>query len=141
MIMNSENLEFIEIVYDDLLHVQQEARAGCSDHQLRRISVFLRKLLLEQDLLKAWKLLDMPEQQPSIVASKMMGSKFRDPNDISIIGGAETESGTVFNFLFTPRLLSDDGNRQLDAEMENFREYSFKLSDFIKSDAIFLKAK
>ena len=55
--LQSQDRELVELTVQDLRHLARETDPNCGDQQLRRVSVELRKLLIDDYLVRSWKLL------------------------------------------------------------------------------------
>ena len=64
--------DLVEIVGNDLAFLRDEWDHQVDDHSLRRSSVILRRLLVDNELQRAWKAAGF-EREPQIVASTLEG--------------------------------------------------------------------
>src|SRR5262249_51237121 len=84
--LQPQDRELIELTLEDLRHIAKEASPECDDHQLRRLSVQLRNLLIEDCFVRSWKLLQLQPKSPTIIAPRLRTDGL-GPNDFSVAGG------------------------------------------------------
>jgi hypothetical protein len=64
--MNKEDCELIDSVRSDIEAIEREMSGPVNQHALRRISVVLRRLINDGDLMRVWRLLGLEPAQPII---------------------------------------------------------------------------
>src|SRR5262249_47815990 len=112
----------------------------CDDHQLRRISVELRKLLIDDNLVRSWKLLQLLPKAPIIIAPRLRTVGL-GANDFAVAAGGNLPGVAIGNFRVRTRALSAE---EIKAEYEQGRgdiEYPFSLSDYKESCAIYMRGQ
>jgi hypothetical protein len=98
-------LELMDNVSNDILHIGAEAHLECTDHQLRRISVQLRALLIEDQLIQCWKLLGFDPKQPRIAAPRLQTDGLNN-NAMAFAQGGTSGLTTLLGFKYVDRALS-----------------------------------
>lgn len=139
MSLSQDDLELIELVREDLLHIQKECQPNCTDHQLRRISVQLRQLLVEDKLVRVWKLLDMDPKQPIVLAPRLRHKEL-DDRAVAVAGGGQIGGVRIANVKFTPGKASTEAEIKARYEREKQDiECQFHLADYKQSCGLFIK--
>jgi hypothetical protein len=132
--------ELVEVTLEDLRHLAKESVPECDDHQLRRVSVELRKLLIDDNLVRSWKLLHLLPKAPIIIAPRLRTVGL-GPNDCAVAGGGTLPGVTIGNFRIRTRTRSAE---EIKAEHEQGRgdiEHSFRLSNYKESCAIYMRGQ
>ena len=118
-----------------------ESGPASTDHQLRRISVQLRSLLVEGSLQQCWRLLTMEPKQPIINAPRLRPNKM-DKNAVALAGGGTIGPVRFANISFRPGVaLSADEVKQEYEEGKADMEFPFRLTDYLDSCSIFINGK
>ena len=100
--------QFVEIVRADLAYLRDEWDDTVDDHSLRRSSTVLRRLLVQGDLLRAWREVGLPGQ-PQITASTLAPVLARVPRSeirFAAAGGAKYQGAELRGALLRNRALS-----------------------------------
>jgi hypothetical protein len=125
--------ELVELALEDLRHIARETSPDCDDHQLRRMSVQLRSLLVQEDyLVRSWKLLELQPKSPTIIAPRLRTDGF-GPDDFAVAGGGDAGDMAVANFRFR------HGSAPLPENSDH--EHSFSLSDYKQSCAVYVRGQ
>ncbi len=137
MPLTTEQRRLASIVLEDLEFVKTHSSPTADAKSLRRLSVELRKLLIEGLLIRCWK--DMGnERQPIIIAPKILVDDLPE-GTVSIAAGGRIGGGQFANITFMPKALSAE---QVEERMaKRTYEHPFPLSDFQESLALFVQGK
>lgn len=141
-IFSKEELELIELVAEDISHIETEVHPQCTDHQLRRLSVQLRNLLIEDKLIQCWKLLDLQPKQPRIMAPRLRTSDL-NKNALAVAANGVT-AGVQVGLLrvrkYGPKeeMPSDAVQRKWYEQGKSDLAYPFQLSEYKDSCAAFI---
>jgi hypothetical protein len=128
--------ELVELTLEDLRHITKETEPECDDHQLRRVSVQLRHLLIEDAYVRSWKLLQLHPKSPMVVAPRLRTDDLR-PDDFAVAGGGDLGGLSIGNAKFMPgRALSADEVKALYEREKNDMAYTFSLSEYKDSCAV-----
>lgn len=141
MALSENDRELLGIVLDDLKHIQKESNPECSDHQLRRISVQLRGLLVEDRLFRAWRTLGLQPKAPAIIAQRLRTDHL-DENALAVAAGGQIGGASIAGVQFMPGVVAtpEDAKRMYEQGKADL-EYKFSLSEYKDSCAIFVKGK
>ncbi len=141
MAFSDDELEKIEVVYEDLAYLRDVAGPECDDHQLRRISVQMRHLINDDRLIQAWKLLAMEPKQPVIVAPRLR-HKDLDANAIAVAGGGQVGGVNIGIAKIMPgRAMTEKELKELHEKERGDIEFPWSLSDYKQSCGIFIQGK
>jgi hypothetical protein len=141
VILNPEDRELVETTLEDVRHIARETEPQCDDHQLRRVSVQLRRLLVEDAFVRSWKLLQLQPKSPNVVAPRLRADGLL-PTDFAVAGGGDVGGISIGNAKFMPgRVLSPDERKALFEREKNDMEFNFSLSDFKESCAVYAAGK
>ncbi len=141
MDLTKDDLEKIEIVHEDLAYIKGEAGPECSDHQLRRISVQMRHLINDDQLIQAWKLLAMQPKQPVIVAPRLR-HKDLDTGAIAVAGGGQIGGVSIGNAKFIRgRAFTEKEIKEKYERERGDIEFPWNLSDYKQSCGVFIQRK
>ncbi|WP_417846940.1 hypothetical protein [Thalassospira povalilytica] len=133
--------ELSEIILDDIRHIANETSPECSDHQLRRVSTILRRLLIEDDLIKCWKYHIKDRKQPIIVAPRMNTAKLNE-EAFAVAGGGQIGGISIAQSSFHPGVsMSDSEIKEMYETEKKYLEYEFTLQEFKDSCGVFVKGK
>jgi hypothetical protein len=139
--LSAPDRELVELTLEDLRHIAKETEPACDDHQLRRVSVQLRHLLVEDAFVRSWKLLRLQPKSPFIVAPRLRADDLQ-PNDFAVAGGGQIGGTAIGNIKFMPdRALSGDEVKALYEREKNDMTFTFSLSDFKDSCAVHVSGK
>jgi hypothetical protein len=134
--LNAQDQELLETTLEDLRHIAGETDPECDDHQLRRVSVQLRRLLVEDGFVRAWKLLQLEPKSPKVVAPRLRTDDLQ-PDDFAVAGGGQIAGLAIGNAKFMPgRALSADEVKALYEREKNDMAYNFSLSEYKDSCAV-----
>jgi len=140
MKLEPQQRELVEVTLEDLRHLAKESVPECADHQLRRVSVELRKLLIDDCLVRSWKLLQLQPKAPIIMAPRLRTVGL-GANDFAVAGGGTLPGVAISNFRERTRALSAE---EIKAEYEQERrgiEHPFSLSDYKESCAVYMRGQ
>jgi hypothetical protein len=132
-----QDRQLVELTLEDLQHTARESVPHCDDHQLRRVSVQLRNLLIEDWLVRSWKLCQMQPKSPVIIAPRLR-TEGLGPNDLAVAGGGNVGHGNIGNFRFTKGASSPEEIRERYEQGKRDIEYQFSLSDYKESCAVYI---
>jgi hypothetical protein len=138
--LGTQQRELVEVTLEDLRHIARESVPECDDHQLRRVSVELRKLLHEGYLVRSWKLLQLLPKAPIIIAPRLKTAGL-GANDFVVAGGGALPGVAIGNFRVRTSAPSAE---ELKAEYEQEKgniEHPFSLSDYKESCAIYIRGQ
>ncbi|MBI1202187.1 MAG: hypothetical protein GC182_06710 [Rhodopseudomonas sp.] len=139
--LQMQERELIELTLEDLRHIAKETGPECDDHQLRRVSVQLRHLLIEDAYVRSWKLLQLQPKSPMVVAPRLRADGLQQ-DDLAVAGGGQIGGLSIGNAKFMPgRALSDKEVKELFEREKNDMEYNFSLSEFKDSCAVYAKGR
>src|SRR5271155_2308852 len=99
--LQSSERELIELTLEDLRHLAKETEPGCDDHQLRRLSVQLRRLLVEDTFVRSWKLLQLQPKSPTVIAPRLRTEDLGQ-SDFAVAGGGNLGDLAIGNAKFRP---------------------------------------
>lgn len=139
MIFTDHERETIAVALSDLRFIERECSPDCDDHALRRISVQLRGLLIQDILANAWRLLELP-QSPTIIAPRLQTDELTN-DAISVAGGGNIGGISIGGFSFStldPRMTPAEHQAKLLRSHEDL-QHPFSLSDFKNSCAVYFK--
>lgn len=131
----------INVVYHDLLFLTEFTKPDCSENQLRRASVELRKLISDDYLIRCWKLLIIDPKSPHIMAP-MLKTDSLDPSALSFAGGGQTGGSSIANVRIWNRALNaEEMKKVFENERENMANisYPFPINEFKDSCCIYYK--
>lgn len=129
--------ELVDVTFADLGHIAKEAGPECDDHQLRRVSVQLRNLLIEDCLVRSWKLLQLQPKSPAIVAPRLRTDEL-GPADFAVAGGGNLGGVSIGGIQSMPgRVLSPDEVKALYEQGKKDTEHAFSVSEYKDSCAIY----
>ena len=133
--------ELLEMVAEDIPYIAAEAGPSCTDHQLRRISVQLRNLVIYDHLLRCWRLLNLEPKQPIIKAARLRTDGF-DANAVAVAAGGEIGGMRIANATmhYGRAMTPEEVKRDYEQGLMDI-EFPFKLSDYKMSCAIFVGGK
>jgi hypothetical protein len=133
--------ELVEITFEDLKHIAREATPECDDHQLRRISVQLRNLLIEDNLIRSWKTIQLQPKAPTIVAPLLTIDNL-GPSDFAVAGGGNVSGVSIANaqIIRGRALLAEEVKAQYERTRGHI-ETDFSLSDYKNSCAVYVKGQ
>ncbi len=141
MALTDEELEKIEVVYEDLAYIRDVAGPECDDHQLRRISVQLRHLMNDDRLIQTWKLLGMEPKQPVIIAPRLR-HKDLAINAIAVAGGGQIGGVSIGIAKIMPgKAMTAKELKELHEQERGDIEFPWKLSDYKQSCSVFVQGK
>ena len=135
--MNASEIELIRTVKSDLMYIKRKWNQKIDDDDLRRDSIILRRLLVNDDFGKAWRLVGF-SKQPKVEYFDGSQIFFKDvlPGNIvfALSGGAnyqgcEVAGFRILNFAMTPAHVKERSN-QLPIKSEA------ALSSFLRSCCI-----
>jgi hypothetical protein len=133
--LNAQECELLETTLEDLRHIANETQPECDDHQLRRVSVQLRRLLVDGAYVHAWKLLRLEPKSPTVVAFRLRADDLQ-PGDFAVAGGGQISGVSVGNAKFMPgRALSPEEIKALYEREKNDIAFKFSLSEYKDSCA------
>ena len=131
----------MQLTLEDLLHIAKETEPECDDSQLRRISVQLRHLLVEDAYVRSWKLLQLQPKSPTIVAPRLRADDMR-PDDFAVAGGGNIAGLSIANAKIMPgRALSAEEAKALYEREKDDLAYGFSLSEFKDSCAVYVSGR
>jgi hypothetical protein len=136
--LQSQERELVEVTLQDLRHIAKETGANSDDHQLRRVSIQLRNLLIEDCLVRSWKLLQLQPKSPIIVAPRLRIDGL-GPNDFAVAGSGNVSEMAVGNVRI--RLGHAFSLEEVKARYEREKddiEHRFSLSDYKESCAVYM---
>jgi hypothetical protein len=84
--LKPQERELVENTLEDLRHIAKEAGPNADDHQLRRVSVQLRQLLVDDYLIRSWRLLQLEPKAPTIIAPRLRPEQYGS-EDFAVAGG------------------------------------------------------
>lgn len=128
--------ELVDIVAEDLRHIARESPPNCDDHQLRRISVQLRNLLVENRLAQCWNRLGLHDAAMVILAPKLLVDDLGS-TDFAVAAGANVSGLHMSGINFRNRAMSAQELQEIYRKSMHALNYPFPLSEFIESDAIY----
>jgi hypothetical protein len=130
--------ELVELTLEDLRHIAKETEPECDDHQLRRVSVQLRRLLVENTFIQSWKLLQLQPKSPVVVAPRLRAEGLGQ-HDFAVAGGGTIGGLAIANARFMPgRTLSAEAAKAIYEREKNDMAYSFSLSEYKDSCAVYV---
>jgi hypothetical protein len=132
--------ELVEVALEDLRHIAKETQPECDDHQLRRVSVQLRHLLIEDAFVRSWKLLQMQPKSPMVVAPRLRTDDL-GPNDFAVAGGGDLGGVSVGNAKVWDRALSAEEVKAVYEREKNDMAYTFSLSEYKDSCAVYVMGR
>jgi hypothetical protein len=133
--LQPQERELVAITLDDLRHIARETSPDCDDHQLRRVSVPLRRLLMEDHLVRSWKLLQLQPKSPTIIAPRLRTDGF-GPDDFAVAGGGDAGGAAVSNFSHRYRPALALSPVEVRAKLADL-EHAFSLSEYKQSCAVY----
>jgi len=139
--LQSQERELVELTLEDLHHIAKETYPDCDDHQLRRVSVPLRNLLIEDWLVRSWKLLQLQPKSPVIIAPRLRTEGLQ-PNDFAVAGSGNVAGVAVGNVRI--RLGRASSPEELKARYEQEKDdikHAFSLSDYKESCALYMRGQ
>lgn len=138
MSFTPQDLELIELVEEDLIHIGAETEPTCTDHQLRRVSVQLRSLLVEDNLIKCWRLLGLVPKQPVIIAPRLR-TEGLDARATAVAGGGQVGGAMIANVrLVEGWAPSPDEITAMYEKEKGDWEAPWNLSDYKESCGVFV---
>lgn len=140
MDFTAEDIELLDLVQSDLIFIRENSKPEADDHSLRRISGQLRHLLVDQALLKAWRLLQLTPKQPTIITTKL---DLDNNCDFAVAGGGQANGIQVANVRVTiGRTLGEEEIRKrYEAEKDKPLKQAFTLQEFKDSSAFICGGK
>lgn len=133
----------LRIVFDDLAYLHETWDQTIEVNSLRVSSTILRRLLVEGELQRAWKVAGF-EREPKITAYSLtphlrfMKSTSR-PVALAWAGGAKVKGGQLSNMVLVHEYLSDEETKTL-SEIRDTEE-SLSLRAFIEAPSIVVKGE
>lgn len=135
--LQREDRELVETTLEDIRHIARETEPLCDDHQLRRVSVQLRRLLVDDAFVRSWKLLKLQPKSPTVVAPRLRADGLFS-SDFAVAGGGDVGGISIGNAKFMPgRALSSEEVKALYEREKNDMEFNFSLSEFKDSCAVY----
>jgi hypothetical protein len=130
--------ELVELTLADLCHIAKETAPECDDHQLRRVSVQLRNLLIEDCFVRSWKLLQLQPKSPTVIAPRLRTDGL-GPNDFAVAGGGDLGGVSIAKFRYMPgrALSAEEMKANYEREKKDF-EYPFSVSEYKDSCAVYV---
>jgi hypothetical protein len=139
--LQPQQRELIALTLEDLRHIAKQSVPDCDDHQLRRVSVQLRNLLIEDCLIRSWKLLQLEPKSPNIIAPRLRTEELQS-TDFAVAGGGNIAGMMVGNARITVGRASSPEERKARYEKtKGDMEFSFSLSDYMQSCALFVQGQ
>ncbi|MBN9054799.1 MAG: hypothetical protein J0H80_13755 [Rhizobiales bacterium] len=136
--MEAKDSELLEMTGEDLDFLERQLHVDATKADIRHSSVVLRRLLIEDSLLKSWRLLNLQPKQPIILAVKLQ-QELIYADTVSWVGGAQTGDIIISQVRFSHRALSEDEIRARAAIKPSLHE--FRLYDFMLSTAVVAEGK
>jgi hypothetical protein len=99
--------EFLQIVVDDLRYITEEWDDSIEDHALRRDSAVLRRLLVQNDFQRAWRIAGF-EKEPRLTAPTLSHTLSRFPRQRIVFAAA---GGAVYKGVEVQGVLVAKGRR------------------------------
>jgi len=131
--------ELIEVVTSDLHFLREEWDETVEDHSLRRSSTVLRRLLVENELQRAWKAAGF-EREPMINASTLktvLQTVLKERIIFAAAGGARYKGMELRGILMTNYAMSESEIKQHNTD--GLPEEVFGLRAFIEAPCIVIK--
>jgi hypothetical protein len=138
---SANDLDFMRITVSDLKFLEGAARPTATDDELRRLSVTLRILLVQEHIRKTWKLLGLQPKSPTILAPKLR-IDLVTPDGFASAGGAELPGVILGQVSVSNRFMPlDEMIAMAKAVTLGDISFSFPLSDYLASCSIFTKGQ
>ncbi|MDB2683000.1 hypothetical protein N9Z27_01970 [Alphaproteobacteria bacterium] len=137
-----QNLELVNLVYEDLGWIAQQTSPNATDEQLRRISCSLRLLLGHKGrLIACWKILGMKPKNPLIVSSLL---NLRGMSNVKFAAACGMQIGNSKHkgLVFSEKSIDDEEAKRI---INDFQakplERELSLQDYMKSCSIYFEGK
>lgn len=133
--------QLVQVVAEDLEYIRDEWNEEIDDPSLRRNSVVLRRLLVENGIQRAWKRSGFPHE-PTVHASTLsdiIGSTPRDRITFASAGGARFQGAEMGGALMVNYKMPDKEIRKLDKAGP--RGEDIGLRRFIESPVVVIDGK
>lgn len=138
-----DNLDIIKVVADDLKYLMDEWDQEVSDISLRNTSTTLRRLISDDDLGKAWRLLGLANEPliSAISLDELLGTIKLVHVNQAFAGGAtyngmQIQGTFEYNRKSTPQEIKQNFERK-----KNIVPKSFRLSEYRSSPSIILQGE
>jgi hypothetical protein len=139
--LQPQERELVELTLEDLHHIAKETAPDCDDHQLRRVSVQLRNLLIENCLVRSWKLLQLQPKSPIIIAPRLRTDGL-GADDFAVSGSGNVAGMAIANFRIQQgRAVSPEEHKARYEQEKGDIEYPFSLSDYKESCAVYVRGQ
>jgi hypothetical protein len=135
----SSERELLENTLEDLGHLAEETASEVNDHQLRRVSVTLRNLLVYDWVRKCWRLLEMSPRTPTVIAPRLR-SEFVT-GEFAVAGGANVGGISIANVHVYTSAPNASNEAAYFKTAKADSQYAFDLAAFTESCAIVFKGK
>ncbi len=127
---------FIQTILEDLQHLKHAWSDVVDDAILRRDSAILRRLLIEGDLNKVWKILGFSEKIYVVAPRAEFFLEMKDSYKIDFI----LSGGGIYQGVIAVLAMHNKGKEAVNLPSHiNPIEYKFTLSQFINSTSIFVE--
>lgn len=130
--------ELVEVTLADLRHIANETEPLCDDHQLRRVSVQLRHLLIEDAYIRSWRLLNLEPKSPIVVAPRLRADDL-SPEDFAVAGGGQIGGISIGIAKILPRALSPEEVKAIYEREKGDMQFGFELSQYKDSCAVYFR--
>jgi len=139
MNLTKDDKSLLDIVHSDLIFLRDEWNNEVDDHTLRRTSPVLRRLLVEQDLHRAWKLSGF-ENQARFQASTLdpMLNAIPSINISFACAGGASYKGAQLRGLFEYKGKLSKTQRE-EINLDGFPDREYNLLEFIKSPSMIIQ--
>lgn len=133
------DVELCQIVLDDLSAIEKNSGPESSDHEIRRLSGEIRRLLIEGQLQKCWKMAGF-EKSIRISAPKLIVPKKGSFVEIAAAGGVILPGGMEISNLFIAYTnQSDKEFQEMKNDLNRDLNSSFTVSEYLESTCIIYK--
>ncbi|MCB0218822.1 MAG: hypothetical protein KDH09_03950 [Chrysiogenetes bacterium] len=128
--------ELLRIVESDLSYIAACTKDGIlSDDMLRRLSVPLRQLFIDDYFIRAWRTLSLEPKQPRIVGI-FLQTEHLTPSTVAYAAGTKMH-GIVVGMMSITYGPSSGEDKPTPSPQFNDMEHEFTLSDYLRSTAIY----
>jgi hypothetical protein len=139
--LKPQERELVENTLEDLRHIAKEAGPNADDHQLRRVSVQLRQLLVDDYLIRSWRLLQLEPKAPTIIAPRLRPEQYGS-EDFAVAGGGMVGGLAVGALHIMPgKAISPEEVKAIVEQGRGDIEFPFRLADFMQSCAVYVKGR
>jgi hypothetical protein len=139
--LQASDFELLRIVLEDLHHVRKVTGPTCTDSELRRVSVQLRHLLVEDAYVRSWKRLGLQPKAPFIIAPRLRTDGL-DQNAFAVAGGGDVNGLSIANFrMEVGRTYSPEEARARYEREKGDLDFPFSVSDYKGSTSVYLDGR